>query len=295
MGTVSEGPKEKRFHFIAENRSLFGVRYLCSRLGVSTSGFYKWLKKPRSTRSVSNERMTALIRKVFTAHDGNYGSPRVHQALKDMGIAVNSKRVERIMREERLIAKAAKLYRRKALSGNSCIKATNLRCSQPAPSSPNQQWAGDVSYLKVNGAWVYLAVILDLYSRKVVGWSLGHSRTSELTMSALKMALSQRKVSSGLIFHSDKGAEYGAHEYQNLLKASGIRQSMNRPRMMTDNIHVESFFRTFKTETFRGVVFENIKHLREITRWYLEEYYNRHRIHTSIGFKSPEEYEKQAA
>jgi transposase InsO family protein len=109
------------------------------------------------------------------------------------------------------------------------------------------------------------------------------------------MALNQREVLPGLIFHSDKGAEYGAHEYQKLLKASGIRQSMNRPRMMTDNIHVESFFRTFKTESFRGEVFEDVNHLLDVTKWYLEEYYNRHRIHTSIGFKSPEEYERMAA
>lgn len=295
MGLVSEGSKEKRFRFIAENRNFFGVRYLCKKLGVSTSGFYKWLRKPYSPKNAANERITALIKGVFEQHDGNYGSPRVHQALRRMGVVVNRKRVERIMREERLVAKAAKLYRRKALPGNSCIKAANLRCDLPVPSAPNQQWAGDVSYLKVNGTWMYLSVILDLYSRKVIGWSLGHSRTSELTIKSLKMALNKREVLPGLIFHSDKGAEYGAHEYQELLKASGIRQSMNRPRMMTDNIHVESFFRTFKTESFRGEVFEDMNHLLDVTKWYLEEYYNRHRIHTSIGFKSPEEYERMAA
>jgi len=295
VGSVSEGSKEKRFKFIADNRHSFGVRYLCRRLGVSTSGFYKWLQRPSSPRGSANEHITALIREVFKQHHGNYGSPRVHRTLINMGVVVNRKRVERIMREERLVAKAAKLYRRKALPGNSCIKAENLRCDLPVPSAPNQQWAGDVSYLKIKGTWVYLSVVLDLYSRKVIGWSLGNSRTSELTMRSLKMALSLREVSSDLIFHSDKGAEYGAHEYQNLLKVSGIRQSMNRPRTMTDNIHVESFFRTFKTESFRGEVFEDMHHLLEVTKWYLEEYYNCHRIHTSIDFKSPEEYEKMSA
>lgn len=295
MGSVSEGSKEERFRFIADYRNYFGVRYLCRHLGVSHSGFYRWLDRPISLRAKSNAELVSVIRNLFDLHDGNYGSPRIHRELVNHGWNVNHKRVERIMREEHLVAKAAKLYRRKALPGNSCIKVDNLRYNIPPASAPNQQWAGDVSYLKVNGAWVYLSVILDLYSRKVIGWSLGKNRTTELTLKSLDMALKAREVGPDLIFHSDKGSEYGAHDFQNKLRSAGIRPSMNRPKTMTDNIHVESFFRTFKTESFHGVVFEDETHLCDMTKWYMEEYYNRHRMHTSLGFTSPTEYERMAA
>jgi len=292
VGTVSEGSKEKRFRFIADYRECFGVRYLCRSLHVSPAGFYKWLNKPVSARFIANTELIRMIRELFDQHDGNYGSPRIYRELVNQGVTVNHKRVERIMREERLVAKAAKLYRRKALPVNPCITVENLRYNIPPPCAPNQQWAGDVSYLKVKGEWIYFSVILDLYSRKVIGWSLGKDRTTELTLKSLDMALKARKFESGLIFHSDKGSEYGAHIYQNKLRSVGILPSMNRKNTMTDNIHVESFFRTFKTESFCGEVFENISHLRDITKWYLEDYYNCQRMHTSLGFKSPVHYER---
>ncbi|GAB1263188.1 IS3 family transposase [Aurantivibrio plasticivorans] len=295
MGTVSSEPKKQRFQFIEEHRKQFGVRYLCRRLSVSHSGFYKWLVRPESQREVDNKALTQTIRWLFDLHDGNYGSPRIHKTLVEEGQLVNRKRIARIMREERLVAKAAKLYRRKSLPGSSCIKVGNLRWNVAPPDGPNQQWAGDVSYLKLKGEWIYLSVILDLYSRKVIGWSLGRNRTAELTLKSLEMALSTRKIEPGLIFHSDKGSEYGAHDYQNRLRAAGIRPSMNRPKSMTDNIHVESFFRTFKTESFHGEVFEDEEHLYDVTQWYLNEYYNCHRMHTSLGFKSPVQYERMVA
>lgn len=295
MGTVSEGSKEERFRFIADHRIHFGVRYLCRNLRVSPSGFYKWLIRPESSRKIANAELTSLIRAIFEQNDGNYGSPGIYRELVDQGLLVNHKRVERIMRKERLVGKAAKLYRRKALPGNSCIKVENLRYNIPPPSAPNQQWAGDVTYLKLKGEWIYLSVVLDLYSRKVIGWSLGRNRTTELTLKSMEMALDARKVNSGLMFHSDKGSEYGAHEFQNRLRSAGIKPSMNRPQKMTDNIHVESFFRTFKTESFHGEVFEDDAHLYNVTKWYLEDYYNCRRMHTSLGFKSPVHYERMHA
>lgn len=295
MGTVSEGSKEERFRFIAEHRENFGIRYLCLRLQVSHSGFYKWLNRPLSARALGDVELTLVIREIFQRHDGNYGSPRIHRELLTQGRLVNHKRVERIMREERLVGKAAKLYRRKALPENACIKVGNLRYKKPAPDGPNQQWVGDVTYLKVKGEWFYLSVILDLFSRKVIGWSLDKNRTVNLTLTSLAMALDTRKIAPGLIFHSDRGAEYGAHVYQAKLRSVGIRPSMNRAKAMIDNIHVESFFRTFKTESFHGEAFEDMEHLRDVTKWYLEEYYNCNRIHTSLGFVSPVNYEKAAA
>lgn len=295
MGTVSEGSKEERFRFIADHRYNFGVRYLCRHLHVSPAGFYKWLNRPVSAHSTANAELIVEIREIFERHNGNYGSPRIHRELVDQGRVVNHKRVARIMREERLVGKAAKLYRRKALPANTCITVENLRYNIPPPSAPNEQWVGDVTYLKVKGEWLYLSVILDLYSRKVIGWSLGDNRTTDLTLKSLDMALGTRQFEPGLIFHSDKGAEYGAHVFQNKLRSVDIRPSMNRRKTMTDNIHVESFFRTFKTESFHGEVFENETQLYDMTKWYLEDYYNCQRMHTSLGFKSPVHYERMAA
>lgn len=295
MGKVSEGRKEARFQFIAENRVVFGVRYLCRYLSVSPAGFYKWNHRSLSLRQKENVKLTSRIRILFQDHDGNYGSPRIYQTLRNEGWIVNRKRVSRIMREEGLVGKAAKLYRRTALPENSCTRLENLRFNQPPPSKPNQQWAGDVSYLRVNNQWLYLSVILDLYSRKVIGWGIGKNRTTELTLASLEMALRERRPELGLIFHSDKGAEYASHSFQNRLRSAGIRPSMNRPKTLVDNIHVESFFRTFKTEAFHSVQFEGEDHLRSMTRWYLNRYYNEKRMHTSLGFQSPNHYERISA
>lgn len=294
MGQVSEGPKKERFQFIADNRSYFGVRYLCDRLNVSRDGFYKWRDR-RSGHNEENIELLKAIKRLFVHHDGNYGYPRIYQALRDEGWQVNRKRVARLMQEERLVGKAATLYRRKRLPGNSCINVSNLRYNQPAPKAPNEQWVGDVSYLKFKGQWLYLSVVLDVYSRKVIGWSLGSQRTTDLTLKSLQMAFATREIKQGLIFHSDKGAEYAAHIFQSTLREMGIRPSMNRPKSMVDNIHVESFFRTFKTESYHGEYFHDKTELTERTRWYLDEYYNHQRIHSSLGFKTPYCYETMAA
>ena len=223
-------------------------------MDVSPGGFYKWLKRP-SGHNESNVALLKAIKRLFVLHDGNYGYPRICRALCDEGWQVNRKRVARLMREERLVGKAAKIYRRKKLPENRCVSVDNLRYKKPAPTRTNQQWAGDVSYLSIKGSWIYLSVVLDLYSRKVIGWSLGTQRTTALTLASLEMALSQRDVKESLIFHTDKGSEYASHAFQTALKAARIRPSMNRPKSMVDNIHVESFFRTFKTESYHGEYF----------------------------------------
>ncbi|PRO70159.1 IS3 family transposase [Alteromonas gracilis] len=291
MGGVSEGTKSEKFSFINERRDEFGIRYLCTQLQVSTSGFYKWLHKGLSHRQALNTELTKEIYRLYTLHKGNYGSPRIHKQLQAQGWQVNHKRVERIMREQKLVGKAAKIYRRHALPENTCNKVGNLILNHAIPPRPNQQWCGDVSYLKLNGQFIYLAVVLDMYSRKVIGWSLDRQRKVSLTIDALDMAVKSRQLCSGLIFHSDKGTEYACHDYQNHLKKCGIKPSMNRPGKMTDNIYVETFFRTFKTETYHGERFKDESHLRKTTQWYIEENYNNQRIHSSLNFKTPQQYE----
>lgn len=295
MGQVSEGSKAARFGFIAEYGVTFGFRYLCRQLDVSPAGFYKWRLREASVRSLENRQLAKRIQQLFAEHDGNYGSPRIYSALRQQGENVNHKRVERLMRDMGLVGKVSKLYRSKPLSDNPCITVGNQKRLEPRPVSANQQWAGDVTYLKVNGQWSYLAVIIDLYSRCIVGWELSQSRTADLTVSALKKALLCRDVKPGLLFHSDRGAEYGAYLFQDELRRAGIRPSMNRPRHMTNNAHVESFFKTIKTESFHGLVFKSITQLRMTLAWYIDDYYNTKRLHSSLGFNIPSEYENMAA
>lgn len=294
MGRVSEGTKAERFGFVAQNHPRFGVRYLCDQLGVSFQGYYKWLNREVSLRDRENQRIFQKIVTIYDKHHGNYGSPRVYQALRNSGECVNHKRVERLMREGCLVGKAGLVHRQKPLPLNSCIQVENIQRHIGQPTKPNQQWAGDVTYLRLNGEWQYLAVVIDLYSRKVIGWSLSNVRTVALTLAALNKAVRYRKREAGLIFHSDRGSEYGAHAYQNRLRKLGITPSMNRAGFMNDNVYVETFFQTLKTENFKGIEFETVDDLIRSLTWYIESYYNKDRIHSSLGYCSPNKYERIA-
>ena len=295
MAEVSSRTKAERFAFIKSDTTGLAVRCLCTLLQVSFQGFYKWKNRPESVRTKTNRELACTIEKIFTEHDGNYGSPRIHVELRNRGFTVNLKRVERIMRDAGLVGKAAKLYRRKAIQERFYLKYPNLKIDLPKLSKINQQWAGDITYLKVNGKWSYLAIVMDLYSRRIIGWSLGPNKSAELTRSALLKSLSHRKVESGLIFHTDRGTEYGARLIQDELTKAGIKPSMNRAESITDNIHVESFFRTLKTECYHGLSYKNESELRMSLSYYLDSYYNKKRIHTGIDFMAPTEFEQQAA
>lgn len=294
MAKVSSGTKAERFGFIDQYGSELGVRYLCSWLDVSPQGYYQWRDRSESKRVQENRQLAVKIKAIYNENDGNYGSPRICAELRRQGIYVNHKRVERIMRELGLVGKAAKLYRRHTAPERQFLKRPNLRLNMPVPTKVNEQWVGDVTYLKANGEWRYLAVVMDLYSRRILGWSLGANRRATLTRAALLKALSRRRVKKGLIFHTDRGIEYGANLFQDELASAGIKSSMNRPDSITDNIHMESFFRTLKTECYHGISFNNEHELRSALSYYLD-YYNTKRIHTSINNMAPVEYEKMAA
>lgn len=295
MARVSEGTKTERFEFIKNHGSELGIRYLCEWLEVSPQGYYQWMARTESERTKANRILSSQIETIYHEHDGNYGSPRIYAALRAQGIMVNHKRVERIMRDTGLVGKAAKIYRRKALPERFFLKHPNLKLNEPKPNKINQQWAGDITYLKVANKWRYLAVVMDLYSRRIIGWSLGDNKSAELTRSALLKALSHRQVKEGLIFHTDRGSEYGAYLIQDELTKAGIKSSMNRPKSVTDNIHVESFFRTLKTECYHGLEYKNEHELRMALSYYLDSYYNMKRIHTSIGCNNPVQFEEMAA
>lgn len=262
---------------------------------MSPAGFYKWRNRTESARDKENRLLSQKIEQIFFDHHTNYGSPRVYEALRQKGVLVNHKRVERLMRESGLIGKAGRLYRRKALPEKFYTKMPNLKKDLPSPVEVDTQWVGDLTYIKVARKWQYLAVVMDLYSRRVIGWSLGENKTAELTRSAIRKALRHRMVKPGLIFHTDRGSEYGAYLIQNELKHAGIKSSMNRPKHVTDNAHMESFFQSMKTECITGVSFNNESELRMTLSWYLNRYYNKQRLHSSIGYKSPVSYERMAA
>src|SRR5690606_14551573 len=235
------------------------------------------------------------IERAHQKSEGGYGSPRVHKVLARQGIRVGEKRVERIMRDAGLVGRAATLYRRIPGLEKFFARHQNLRLDVGPPTAVDQQWVADLTYIRVAREWRYLATVMDVYSRKIVGWSLGKNKTAELTLRALKQALKVRVPKPGMIFHSDRGSEYGAHILQNELERQGIRCSMNRPGRCTDNGHLESFFHSLKAELIHGEEVTNETELRPALAGYINQLYNRSRLHSALGYLSPVEFERMAA
>ena len=294
MARVSSGDKTERFEFIARLKSELGPRYLCNLFQVSPSGFYKWRVRGLSARAKANQLLLDKIRRIYDESRGSYGSPRVHAQLRREGEVVSRSRVERLMRKAGLVGKAARVYRRHATVKRLYESLPNLRLCRGTPKGINEQWVGDVTYLKVSGEWRYLAVVMDLYSRKIIGWKLSKHRTAELTCTALRKALETRIVKPGLIFHTDRGTEYGAWLIQDELRKHGLLSSMNRAEAMNDNAHMESFFRSLKTEAIKGVEFKTEQELRLVLSSYINEFYNVMRLHSGLGYKTPIECDRIA-
>jgi len=266
---------------------------MCQRLEVSRSGFYAWLRRGLSPRRQRDQRLQQQIVEHFKESNGVYGSPRIHALLRRRGERVARKRVARIMRELRLKARANRIYKR--LPGAiTCRLGIGNEARMREVTGPDQVWRGDITYLKAAGAWRYLAVVIDQYSRRLLGYQIGIERTSDLTVAALRRAITRRKPPPGLVFHSDRGSEYGGYLYRDRLASSGIVQSMNRPQTMTDNAHVESFFHSLKAEAIHGRSFGNASELDRTVRRYIE-HYNRRRIHSSLGYRSPIDFERTNA
>lgn len=291
MATVSSGSPSERFGFIQAHGKRLGVRYLCDWLNVSRSGYYAWRHRKTSTRYTSDMSLLVHIKNAFVASRNTYGSPRVFQALKRVGMRVSEKRVARLMREHGLVARAQKTYSKPAKVKFFYKAIENQRKDINKPTDINQQWSGDVTYLKVGQRWHYLAVVIDLYSRRVIGWAFGKNKSTDLTMKALRLALSKRKPTSSVLFHTDRGAEYRAHVVQAFLVKHNMISSMNRPGCCTDNAEVESFFHSLKGDVIRGNIFNSFKELHTLLKGYMNSFYNRQRLHSSLGYKTPAEYE----
>jgi putative transposase len=246
-----------------------------------------------------SDRMRAnrmLLEQILTIHKGSYetyGSPRVFAALKKKGVPCSEKRIARLMHQAGLQGRVVKVTRRAPGVQRFYERHENLRLGKPAPSGINQQWVGDVTFLRVQGRACFLSVVMDVYSRKILGWALGRDRSMQLTTRALAYALRERNPSPGCIFHSDRGVEYGGSDYADELKRHGFRISMNRSYHSQDNAHMESFFHSIKAEWIRGRSFESFEHFESALGAYMR-FYNRARLHSGIDYHTPREYEKRA-
>lgn len=269
------------------------MTWMCEKLEVSRSGFYAWVARRQSAHSRRDERLGHLIEEHFEQSSGIYGSPRIHALLRRQGERCARKRVARLMREGHLRARASRIYRR--LPGNvACKLGLANQARDRLVTGPNQVWRGDITYLKANSSWRYLAVVIDQYSRRLVGWKMGPQRTIELTVDALRKALERRRPPAGLVFHSDRGSEYAGYLFRDHLARSGIVQSMNRPKTMTDNAHMESFFHSMKSEVIHGHPQRKASELEVVVRRYIARY-NRTRLHSALAYRSPIDYERSNA
>lgn len=271
------------------------VRRLCAILGVSRSGYYRWGQHRPSARRRRDAELAAQIAAAHRMGRGSYGAPRIAKELRDHGTPISQRRCARLMRE--LGLKGKKRHRRKPRTtdrGHGRPVPENRLAQQPAPTAPNQQWVTDITFLKTGEGWLYLAVILDLWSRRVVGWACAATLHVSLVLAALFRALEQRRPSAGLLHHSDRGSQYVDDDYVRALADHQIERSMSRRGNCYDNAFAESFFSSFKTETGIEEVTPATRRDAELVAFdYIETFYNPTRRHSSLGYLSPVAFEKQ--
>jgi putative transposase len=284
------------FRFIEDHRDIYAVRVLCDVLEVSPAGYYAWRSRPCSARSAANGELVAEIRQVHRDSGGRYGSPRVHAALRAQGRGSSRGRIERLMRRYGIRAIMAPPRRvRTTDSRHTLPVAPNLIGRNFTAEASNRVWLADITYIPTGEGWLYLAAIMDLYSRKIVGWAMRDHLRTELASSALMMAIQRQRPGAGLIHHSDRGVQYASHDYRVALAASGITASMSRKADCFDNAPMESFFHTLKTELVHHRQYATRDEaLRDIFA-FVEGFYNRTRLHSAIGYISPIEMELNAA
>ena len=260
---------------------------------IERSGYYAWLKRKPSKRKIANEALDKKITDIFNAHKSRYGAQRITDELRADGESCSKNRVSKRMRHLKLRAKAKKKFKVTTDSKHNLPVAPNLLNRDFSAKAPNQKWAGDISYVWTDEGWMYLAVVIDLYSRAVIGWSIQSTMSRKLVCDALMMALWRRGFPRNVLFHSDRGSQYCSHDYQNLLKAYGFICSMSRKGNCWDNAVSESFFHSLKTELIYSERYATREIAKQSIFQYIEGYYNRVRRHSTIGSISPEMFENQ--
>jgi len=280
-----------KFEFVAKHRVAWPVNLMCEALGVSRSGFYAWLVRPRSRRSREDETLGTHVRHSFVGSDRTYGSRRVWHDVLALGHRCGLHRIERLMREQALRARPRRRGLPRDLGERSAI-ADNILDRQFAATAPNQKWVADFTYIWTAEGWLYAAAVLDLFSRRIVGWSMQDSMTSQLVADALMMAVWRRGKPAALLHHSDQGSQYTSEHFQELLKEQGITCSMSRAGEVWDNSAMESFFSSLKTERTARKVYRSREQARADVFDYIERFYNPRRRHSTMGYVSPIDFEK---
>ena len=276
---------------VLASRGAVAVRRRCELLGLSRSAFYAWCGRPPSRRAQANTRLVRAMHRIHREVDRSYGSPRMRDELVARGVACSTNRVARVMRQHGLRAKQARRYRPTTDSGHADPVAPNLLARQFTVAAPNRVWASDVTYVWTREGWLYLAVIVDLFSRRVVGWHLAPRLTRPLVLTALHAALRTRHPGPGWLHHSDRGSQYASRDYQTVLAQAGARCSMSRKGNCWDNAVVESFFHSLKTERISHRHYRTRADAHTDVHDYIERFYNRVRRHSTLGNISPVMYE----
>ncbi len=279
-----------KYQFIESQRSKFKIRRMCQMLGVSRSAYYAWRNRPKSKREQANEMLLAAIKEEHRLSKNAYGSPRVFRELKKLGVPCSQKRVARLMQANDIVGKSNRKKKYRHYSKHCHQTAPRLLREELDITGPNQVWVSDLTYIQTHKGWLFMCVVLDVYSRKVVGWSMRNDITAELSLAALRMAVSNRKPNQGLIFHSDRGVQYACKSFRDELKRYGFLQSMSRKAYPYDNAAMESFFSSMKREVC-DKIFKSREEARMAIFEWVETFYNKRRIHSALEYLTPNEFE----
>jgi transposase InsO family protein len=280
-----------KYAWIDAYRDEFGLAEMCGTLSVSVSGFRAWKRGGKVDRKrLSDAQMLTLIQAIHAEFKGAYGSPRMTEELRQRGFAASKERVERLMRENGIRARHKRRYKVTTDSKHTLPVAENKLARNFTPPAPNQAWTSDITYLWTDEGWLYLAIVLDLFNREVVGWSLKPRMTADIVTDALTMAWFRRRPAPGLIHHSDRGSQYASLAFQSKLKEYGMVGSMSRKGNCWDNAPTESWFNSFKNERVHGVRFATQAEMKAEAFEYIETFYNRKRLHSTLGYKAPAQF-----
>jgi putative transposase len=284
-----------RFALIDRAKAEFPVHRLCRVLGVSQSGYFAWRGRSACRRQRDDMVLLAHVRSAFALSNATYGSPRMTRELQDAGLVVGRRRVARLMRDNGLRARPKRRFKRTTDSNHAWPVAPNLLDQDFTATGPDQKWGADISYLWTREGWLYLAVVIDLFARRVVGWATGDRLHRDLALAALRKALTMRRPAAGLIHHSDRGSQYCSIDYQAELEKHGILISMSGKGNCYDNAMVETFFKTLKSELVWRTIFYTRQQADQAIGRYIDGFYNPVRRHSALDFTSPAQFEKQAA
>lgn len=280
-----------RYAFIRDHRREFPVRLMCKVLEVSHSGYYDWLSRPESPREIREQKILQDIVKIHKGSRDTYGSPRIHPVIQGLGHTCSVNTVARIMRKNGIRAKTKRKFKATTDSSHGRPVVPNLLKERVAPTASNEVYVGDITYIPTREGYLYLATVMDLFSRKIVGWRLSDRMKADLVTGALDMAFKSRNPGRGLIFHSDQGSQYASRKFRDRIDFYGMHQSMSRRGCCWDNASMESFFGSLKRELVYHEQFMTRKQAeRAIFEW-IEVFYNRQRLHSSLGYVSPEKFE----